>query len=446
MAFFRQRGETLALLHGLRDGVGVPQRVLYTFAHSSELRDAMEDGPWQRFCLEIEQKHPDVAPDWNAVRTQARKLLAQAPAPVERDQQERGAKLKRALRYAQRELARLHLGQEHDRETLNSIGPDLIECLRMGTFLLECARGRTPEMAWELTGALVVDNERLDATVERAQAALVAGDLPHARDLFAEARRGNPFDPDVDNAEGLGWIERRRYAQARECFARARTMARGQLPHGDRIYRWSDMEVRPYLRSTFNLGMACQKQGDFARALELFLECVERCPDDGLSARFHLGPVYHRLGQLDVALRSYRESLTGNFVDLPDPYFNGALALLGLERPREALEWMLQGLRINRHVPLAVRSPLRKVPGSAGYASVESRAWAAEYAAEQAPLWSASSRRFLKRVVQHFEVRRILEALDEIEDRDSSEPATAWQTRLVDPALAGRVAEDLKLP
>ena len=417
MAFFRRRGNSLTLIHGHRTAFGVRQKVLHTFSNAGELQHLFQVGGWPKFCLEIEQKFPEVAPDWEEVKRQALELQDAGPVQ-EPDSGEQLTKLRRALAYASRELARLNCRCDRDRKTALALGPDLKNCLFYGQILVETMRGRTREEAIEETRYVVPNDEHVAGLVEEAQRALSVRKWKRAALLFEQARNYDPFDPDTLNSEGIGWLERGRLQEARGCFEGARDLAFSQLPQGDRVYSWSNLRARPYLRATYNLGLTAELEHDYQRALDLFQDCLQRCPDDGVSARFHVGSLHHRLGQSEAALRYYRQALEGNRIGLADPHFDGACVLLELGREREALEWIMRGLSINDWVPKVLNKKVKADESEAWTA--DSFDWACDYARRSSDFWTPAARAFLRRVVKEKSVRSILQEIriiaDELEE------------------------------
>lgn len=146
--------------------------------------------------------------------------------------------------------------------------------------------------------------------------------------------------------------------------------------------------ARPYLRAIHNLALVFQQERDYPRSLELFQECLQRCPDDGVGARSHIGTLHHRLGQFEAALRYYRQAIEAPGIDLPDPYFDGACALIEEDRVGEALEWILKGLSINDWFSQVLELQTESTPRD--YGVVNSREWACEYTARKGDLWTGS--------------------------------------------------------
>jgi tetratricopeptide (TPR) repeat protein len=418
MAFFRQRGASLTLIHGVRTSSGVRQKILHTFASVKELHQLLESGGWPKFCMSIEQKFPHIVPNWDEIKRQAVALPSQ-PA-LDFEPPFNLGKLRSALAFVGRELSHLDTRKKANLELLLGLGPELKDCALQTSIWMGIASGRTPEQARDFAHLFVPDPEAIESVLDQARAALDARNWKRAERLFTEARERDPFDPDILNSEGVGWLDRGQLPQASECFERARALAERQLPRADRVYSWSNLLVRPFIRASSNLALTCERQKDYAGALELYKECLERCPDDGCSVRFLVGPLHQRLGQFQEAWQTYREATLGNLIDLPDTYFDGATVLIELNREDEAVEWMLRGIAINTHIPEVMG--MRKLPRVEKSGSVNSWEWACGYVMESSDLWSPAARALLKRVVSQTSVRALLGQLSSLEAK-LQEPA-----------------------
>lgn len=405
MPFFRQKGDTISLVHGVPGPDGLEQRLLHTFDSREQLSATLADGIWASFCMQVEQRHPEVAPDWNEVRGQGLRLLGQPePSPSA------PTKLKRAMRFIQRELSRHGIDSPEGKALLASVWPEMLANLQLQLVLLERARGEELSEAMEMASTITPDPVEVQGILEAAREAAARRQWRRAAELFEMARAEDPYDPDIDNCEGLAWLERADFAKAEKHFSEARELARIQLPKGDGVYRWSNHAIRPYLRATFNLGLCYEMQARNEEALAMFLDCLQHCPEDGVSARFHLGPLYQRQGKLETALRRYREDLTGNLINLPDPYFDGASVLVALNRLPEAVEWILRGTAINVHF-LRILTTKHKKSRAEEFTSPETYAWANAYADGHRDLWSEEGVALLKQVRRQPEVQHLVQSL-----------------------------------
>lgn len=412
MAYFRVRGSSITLLHGVRaPGRGVRQRRIWTFSGVAELRRWLAPDAWAALQIQVEQRHPELAIDWAKVRQQAVEMVATEKSPGRRPE-DRLKRLRRALVRLQRELPDGR--RPDDRDVARSLGPLLRQVARRAILLYDSYPAPNPDLAGWLE-AVLPDPESTESLVEQGRDLLASGRAKGAV-FFARARRIDPYDPDIDNSEGIGWLEQGNLEEAERKFQEARDLALCQLPDRKRAWSWSNLEVRPYVRATNNLGLVRIRQGRHQEALELFEECLRRCPDDGVGARFHLGTLHHRLGNLHRALEFHRENTSGNLVDTPDPLFDVGNVLLQLNRPREAVTWLLRGVAMNRHIPALLLKPPRRWPGEDAYSSVDSRNWAISYVRDHADLWTAQSLAFLEQLSKEREVRGFMRLLKDLED------------------------------
>ncbi|MEW6280634.1 MAG: tetratricopeptide repeat protein, partial [Candidatus Eremiobacterota bacterium] len=356
MAFLRKRGKQFHLVVSIRDLRGrIRRKRLYTFDDRQTLRDALEPDRWARLQVELEQRYPDIALNWDSLREEALGQVAEELPSLEDQLKE----LRRAARTILTGLRRMRPGHPDDIRLLHYFGADLSDLLFEGAAAWDnLFPGPEREQQMELYAMLFRPNaEEADDLVEKARNAFARGRHKRCEELFAEARGVNPLDPDVMNSEGLCWLEAGDLERAEQLFREARDLAFHQLPPERRTMRWSEHTVRPYLRATFNLALLEERRGNLWGAIDLWKECLRVCPEDGVQARFHLGPTYQRLGELERAIECYREHCFGNLVDLPDTFYNLASALIDAEQHEEALEPLLQGLEINFHIAELLLKP-----------------------------------------------------------------------------------------
>jgi len=255
MAYFRLRGNSITLLHGFREDFGVRQKRLRTFSGPDALRAALAPESWARLQIEVEQRHPDCALNWVELRGQAEKVLNQLSPDVPETWENRLDAVARPARALVRALKRLQ-GDEAS-VVHKAVGATLAE-------IVEFYCKPFPDLA-RYVSHFLPNQKRADAHVDNGIAEFDSGSVARAKKQFEAARVSHPFDPDVDNSEGICWFERGRNDDAERCFLAAQQLAFNQLPNRERSYSWSDLRVRPYIRATYNLSLLRERQGAIRR-------------------------------------------------------------------------------------------------------------------------------------------------------------------------------------
>lgn len=191
-----------------------------------------------------------------------------------------------------------------NRRALRAIGQRLGGLIRQAYDLYLSVEDEKPESRMRYIQALFPDPMAVQDQVEEARNHYLEGCIARGRKAFEVARKMDPFEPDIDNSEGVCLPERNKLNEAERLFETARKLAFDQLPDTKKSYSWYEHEIRPFLRATCNLGLVKERQGKLQEALALYQECVERCPNDGLGARFYLAPIHQRLGNLHQVVPS----------------------------------------------------------------------------------------------------------------------------------------------
>ncbi len=427
MAFFRVRGNSITLLHGVRVEMGVRHQRLHTFRGGvEELRKLLEPSEWSRFQVQVEQSHPQVLLDWPALRQQAEELChAKSQAGPTFEQQVD------AVKKASRQLVKALHGGGQDRELFaRAVGPSLLDAIEH-SMRAYSRLGMIDQSELDLLlKRLIPDPETAEAMVDEGRDAFERGAPARAKAAFQRARAFDPTDPDILNSEAIGWMERGELEKAEELLVQARTLAYHQLPHRHRAYSWYQHEVRPYIRATFNLSHLRQKQGRWAEALDLCRDCLKRCPNDGIGARFLLGPILQRLGRLREAAEEHRKACEGNLVDHPDSFFDLCNVELQLGRGLVAVEAFMGGLATNHHVPVYLLKPPRRYsePRYIIPASVDA---AKAYAFERAETWPDPSLEALRKLWKDRVLRSRVREITDLETALESTPVSDKRSGLV---------------
>lgn len=386
MAFFRIRGNSISLLHGVRnEGMGVRHVRLHTFSSLEQLRAALEDGAWRRLQVRIEQQHPDLMLRWDALRQHGLELCSASERKP--NLQERVEATNKAARKLIDSLCGL---PEPEDLYLRAVGPKLAEVVRVALHRYNKLRQMNESTLELILESLLPDPEQTEVLVERGRVAFDNGRLANARKRFAEARAYDPCAPDVLNSEAIGWMERKRYDEAEILLQEARTVAYHQLPNPRKSYSWYQHEVRPYVRATYNLALVRMRQERWQEALELCQECLERCPNDGVGARYLLGPLLQSAGHLRLAAEEYRKSCGSGLIDPPDSFFDLCNVELQLGHTLPAVIAFCQGLAVNLHVPPLLLKKPRRGPLPL-HVTADSPECAEAYVRERGSTWAAES-------------------------------------------------------
>ncbi|MFA5507050.1 MAG: tetratricopeptide repeat protein [Vulcanimicrobiota bacterium] len=412
MAFFRKRGNSVSLLHGVRhEEFGVRHIKLHTFSGLEQLRAALEEGAWQRLQVQVEQMHPELMLNWNKLREQATELCS---APERRPNlQERIEATHKAARKLIDSLSGLPEPQDL---FLKAVGPQLADVARV-VLLRYNKLGQMEETTMKsILCNLLPDPESTEMLVDQGREAFECGRVAAAKKYFAAARAYDPCDPDVLNSEAIQWMERRKDDQAESLLEEARTLAYHQLPNPRKSYSWYQHEVRPYIRATYNLALVRSRQERWQEALELCQECLERCPNDGIGARYLLGPLLQSTGQLRLAAEEHRNACHGGLVDPPDSFFDLCNVELQLGNTLPAVEAFCQGVAVNRHIPtFLLKKPRRTALPE--YISVDSKECAKCYVQDRHSSWTSESLKTVRALWKDPQLRKVVEELQALEDQ-----------------------------
>jgi hypothetical protein len=448
MAFLRVRGGSVSIVHGERKGLSVRHRRLHTFpGGASDLSACLEASRWARLQVEVEQRHPDVLIDWNRLRTDAQKIVDKLePDRPPLTANERIRAVQKACRVLRRRLRELpHDGD--DAWALRCVGREVADTTRHLAWAMRRLMGAPERDVEMILKVLLPDAETNEMWVDKARAAAARGNHAKAREAFERARVADPSDPDIDNSEAIGYLERGMHAEAELLFQRARDMAYLQLPNPDRSYGWGELEVRPYVRATSNLALLRERQGRHEEALALYQECLRICPNDGVQARFAIGRAYQRMGNLHQSILHNAEHCYGNLADIPDPFYDMTSALVQLNRIDEAFDRLMEAMRINHHIALLLLKPPRRKVAAGRYLTLDSREWALAYLREHADLWPPASMDFLRAVLKDRALRLQLdqiEALQALRETEKRSEAFKELSALTDRVFAPEAVDALK--
>ena len=451
MPFFIARGRRILLIQGFRnhDG-GVRHRRLHEFLTRTDLATTLNSGRWSEFEAEVAAKHPDLQFDWPRLREQAEQFADGIPTPAARDTDARTLELRKLIGRLRQSLNGLHLESgEGDRQVFMGAAYDLREMFYRESVQLHARLYPGEKSAREAVDILrpFYFRDRDGATVDEAERLFRDGHRKKAEKAFAQARLEDPLDPDVLNSEGICRMEEGELARAEALFREAADMARHQLPLKRRILQWGPLEVRPYLRARYNLGLVLEQQGRLEEAVAVWEEWLSVCPQDPFGVAQGLAGIYHRQGRLEAAVSYYQRALNDYS---PDAHYSLAAALLEQGCIEDGIKRLLTAFRMNAYIPslLLEEDPL---PHEHLFHGMNTREpdWADEYVEAARDLWTDGSLLFLAALWHAPEVQEAVQEYRAVEcglkvEKDGkrrSELARAHTSgkRL----LPGREAEDV---
>ncbi len=204
-----QESETLVIVHPVRKRYGeIQMKKLKSFKDLAALARQLKPERWQKLVERLEQKHADLKVDWDELHQQARLLVAgPLREPTETDL--RALELRGHLAEAAELLQSLRFAKDGSAwEALRCCGDELRALV--GTVATVVEGHRHPEeegfrlfhhtVKWT---QLLAEPEASFGRVERARVLFRQGQKKAARELLQEARELDPFDPDIDNSEGV---------------------------------------------------------------------------------------------------------------------------------------------------------------------------------------------------------------------------------------------------
>lgn len=354
MAYVRQRGKQVLIVHGVRDPEtrAVEQRILCTLYTRDEALDALgrrDRGTAESFRILMEQRHPDLTFSWNSIRAAIARLL-----PVLPESAATGApstEFGDALAAFARELVAAVGGESPEvtaealrhRTSLKALR-ELLD-LAVAMEASEVAPIVRPRWAFASRGQEVpMEIEELwsdayDAVDDtRAEAGFTL--LTQAFAGYAEGH----------NYLGLLALRADRPVEAVAHFERTIEVARSRLPKRVGKDRWwSDHATRPYMRGMRNLALALNHAGQPTKALAV-CDRLERECHDLATAEAHRATAFLLLGRWAKALAAARF----NHILSPSESLLMAFALYELGEFDEADAYLLHASLNTPHTVVVV--------------------------------------------------------------------------------------------
>lgn len=451
MAYIRNHGNQLAIVHGERDPETrkVEQRVLFTICSKPEAREVLGQGSgcW-RFEHGLEQRYPQVRFNWDRIRTGIEERMDTLPDIYPYRASEAQGHFRRDLCAFTRQLGLA------DPQCMYSAA----ELLSEHRMELEYLRDL---IDWRLKVCDQEPNEfngddafhwrrRLRANDEPTEIIELMAQLHAAQDfdrLEALARLFlDCYDNYVDGHNYLGLVaqERGELEAAVGHFQRAMEQGRKLFPKRlAKKHYWDNIDTRPYMRAMRNLAGALTRLTRYEEALGI-CEGMERECGDINAAGTYRAHIYLNMGRWSEA----RESAE-RLVELwPEHAYVAAFAALEQGDRDNALRLFLHGaLNLPRtgHILLGQRIPRPRERDEArdhnlGVGTVENLA---EFLAQR----SRSSRAFFKRILNAPTTKALLAEAEEVtqrwheEHRTSKREAFDRMLQMQSVAFAREVAE-----
>lgn len=390
-----------------RDGT-IQMKKLKSFKSVQSLSRQLKPQAWDRLVEQLQQKYPKINVDWAAVHRQAT-LIVEGPLTNDSEVDQRALSLRQDLSNAAGTLSSLRFSKDQSAwDVLQRGGEELQRLIRIVAVLVEQYRHPDEEQfgLYQYTDRwnhLVANAEASFELVEEARAYFRNGNRKRAKALLQQARELDPFDPDIDNSEGVLLLEADRHDQAEPLFRKAIELARHRLPLGaEGPWCWSMHEVRPLVRALSNLAQIYRDKGRSDDAIRLWEECMALCPDNPLYCDLELAGCYLRRGEPAKAL-PYLHFAQTSMIGICDAHFTAAIAHLALGQTEDGIKEMLRGMLTNVYVaPKLLKKKL--TPRTRHWSNVADPEWATDYVKTAKDLWDSKARALLKALYEDHEV------------------------------------------
>ncbi|MCP3962303.1 MAG: hypothetical protein GY719_31050 [bacterium] len=423
MAYVRQRGNQVAIVHGVRDPETrkVEQQILFTLYSKGEALEALgrrEGARPERFQMLLEQQYPEIRFDWAKIRRGIEEKMGHLPDLYEYRTTRLLGRFRQDLCAFARQLILA------DPQELHSASQVIQEQRLELEFLAELIQWRVQLCEQEasewnadnpfywrfaLRGSEVppeIEEQAADLyhQGEYQRAAAVFGLLIECFDRYAEGY----------NYLGLIALEQELLEEAIGHFEKTVEVGRRLFPKRIAKSRyWSDHSTRPYMRGLQNLALTLNQTGSYEEALAI-CDRLERECDDDINAASTRASVFLNTGRwqeaAEAALHLHRigpaESLVAAmaFFELGETHRAVELFVHGaLNHPRTAR--MLAGERMGR--PKASEEIRDHNTGVALKRALD------HYLNSS----SATSRGFFQHLVRHPQVVALLEEIEALVQR-----------------------------
>ncbi|MBF0104379.1 MAG: hypothetical protein HQM16_03525 [Deltaproteobacteria bacterium] len=347
MAYIRQKGNQLVLVHGSRDKdtQKVYQEILFTIYSKGEALEVIgcrKNKSPDTFQYLIERRYPNIKFNWKKIKQTIRESLSILPDMYEYKKERLSKNFKQDLRACLRQLiltdpqdmiSSAQLIEEHRYEFEFLI--DLVK------WRLETSKNKEKN-EWNGDNSFywfksLQPSESPPETEEMAEEMYLRGDYNRAEAIFKLLTE--IFDNYAEGYNYLGLISLARHDLEKAADHFNKTIELGLKLFPRRIAKsdyWSNHDTRPYMRGLRNLALVLNRSGKFDEALDVCDKLDEECGDD-IVARCMKSDIYLNLDQWRLAIKH----ATYDCNTFPDNSFNVAFANFELGNTKEANTYFL---------------------------------------------------------------------------------------------------------
>jgi len=205
---------------------------------------------------------------------------------------------------------------------------------------------------------------------------LEKGEPEEALEWYERALSVDPEFADAWCGRGKAYYDLGRLERADRAFRRGLGCARRNMARlGGAPRWWADENTRPYLRALHGRGLCRFWMAHYEEAARLFRRLLRLAPGDPLDVRFLLGETYFRMGEVDRAIREWRE-----VGDDPDALYNLGLAYFYREELTRSVNSFRRGIFENLFLVARITNS-EIVPNVPTYEGTHTKGLDHEYAA-----------------------------------------------------------------
>ncbi|PRQ05689.1 tetratricopeptide repeat protein [Enhygromyxa salina] len=421
MAYIRNHGNQLAIVHGERDPDTrkVEQRVLFTICSKPEAREILGRGSGcVRFEYGLEQRYPQINFNWSRIRAGIEERMDTLPDIYPYRAAETQGQFRRDLCAFTRQLGLADPQLMYSAAELVSEHRVELEYLRD---LIDWRLKLCDQEPNKFNG----DNafywvHRLRANEEPLEVGELMAELYDKRDLDRLKVLAQLFLDCYDNyVEGhnyLGLIalEREEIEDAVEHFQRAMEQGRTLFPKRlAKQHYWTNTQTRPYMRAMRNLAGALMRLARYDESLELCERMERECGDVDTAGTFR-AHIYLNQGRWIEAWKDAKR-----LAELwPEHAYLAAFAALERGDRDDALQWFLYAaLNLPRTGHMLLR---QRVSRPCDHEQARDHNLGVEAVQSLEPFLtqlSRSSRAFFKRILNAPTTQALLTEVEEVEQR-----------------------------